>query len=184
MAEVEKTPETATTPEGEQEVPATLDERLTAFETVMMEIIDKVEALTKKVETVQKTAVTKPKGLFGGKRTPVPTKDLKTGVVYPSKAAVGKAFAAEAGADPLESTAYYVVIAKLKMPDGKDRFVDASTEEGAAAIAKRDAERAAEVEESNKKLAAEEAAKAKVTPPAVPSVAAVAPKQQQGKAKK
>jgi hypothetical protein len=162
---------TETTPE-EQEVQATPEERIAALESVVMELIDKVEANTKAVENVKKTAVTKPKGLFGGKRTPTPTKDLKTGKVYESKAAVGKAFAAEAGADPLNTMAYYTVMTKLKMPDQTDRFVDANAEEAAKALADKDARIAKEVEESNAKIAADEAAKAAAAkvaaaPPAV-----------------
>ncbi len=151
------------TPE-EVEVPASDSERIGALESVVMELIDKVEAMTKLVEEVKKTAVTKPKGLFGGKRQPTPTKDLKTGTVYPSKAALGKALAAEAGADPLDTMAYYTVIKNLKMADNSDRFANASEEEGAKALAEKKAQIAADVAEANVRLekeAAEKAAKEK-----------------------
>ncbi len=151
-------PEKKTTEETE-EVPASPEERISALEGVVMELIDKVEAGVKALEEVKKTAVTKPKGLFGGKRKPTPTKDLKTGIVYASKAAVGKSLATEAGADPLDTMAYYTVIKNLKMPDGADRFVNASEEEGAKALAEKKAQIEKEVAESNARIAAEEAAK-------------------------
>ncbi len=144
-----------------EEVPASPEQRIDALESVVMELIDKVEAVAKSIEDVRKTAVTKPKGLFGGKRKPTPTKDLKTGIVYPSKAAVGKELATEAGADPLDTMAYYTVIKNLKMPDLSDRFVDASEEEGAKALAAKKAQIEKEVAEANERLAAEAAAKAK-----------------------
>lgn len=138
--------------------PKTVDQRVEALEGVIMELIGTVEELAKSQSTLAKTAVTKPKGLFGGKRTPTPMKDLKTGNVYPSMAAVGKALATEAGADPLDTMAYYTVIRVLKMPDGTDRFVKASEEEGAAARAEQQKKIDAEVAEMNKKLQEEEAA--------------------------
>jgi len=156
MADPEKVTE-----ETAEEVPASIEERISAIEGVVMELIDKVEAIVKSVEDVKKTAVTKPKGLFGGKRKPTPTKDLKTGTVYASKAAVGKSLATEAGADPLDTMAYYTVIKNLKMSDGSDRFVDASEEEGAKALAEKKAQIEKEVAEANARIAAEEAAKAK-----------------------
>ncbi len=143
-----------------EEVPASDTERIIALESVVMELIDKVEAAVKSVEEVKKTAVTKPKGLFGGKRTPTPTKDLKTGIIYASKAAMGKALAAEAGADPLDTMAYYTVIKNLKMADGGDRFANASDEEGAKALADKKAQIEKEVAESNLRLEAEAKAKA------------------------
>lgn len=145
---------------AEEEVPASPEDRLAALESVVMELIDKVEAVVKSIEDVKKTAVTKPKGLFGGKRTPTPTKDLKTGLIYASKAAMGKALATEAGADPLDTMAYYTVIKNLKMPDGSDRFANASEEEGAKALAEKKAQIEAEVAASNAKLEAEAKAKA------------------------
>lgn len=139
----------------------TVDQRLDAIEGVVFELIDRVEKLTQAFEGLKKQAVTKPKGLFGGKRTPSPMKDLKTGKVYPSKAAVGKNFAVEAGADQLDTMAYYTVMKVLKMPDGTDRFVEASADEGAKARAEYQAKIDAEVAESNAKLQAEQEAEAK-----------------------
>lgn len=159
----------------EPEKVRTPEERIDAIEGVVFELIDKVEGFAKAFEGFKKQAVTKPKGLFGGKRTPSPTKDLKTGIVYASKAAVGKAFATEAGADPLNTMAYYTVLKVLKMPDGSDRFVDASEEEGKKAREDLAKQIEAEVAEANKRLAAEEAAKAKAPP--APAAAKAAPAQ-------
>ncbi len=152
------------------ETPRTPEQRLEAIEAVMMELIDKVEKLAGTVTNVQKNAVTKPKGLFGGKRTPTPMKDLKTGIVYPSKASLGKSLAQEAGADPADTMAYYTVI-KLKMPDATGRFVTASPEEATKARADYEAKVKKQVDEMNAKLEAEAAAAAK---PGTP-VAAAAP---------
>lgn len=146
---------------AEAEVPRTPEERLEAIEGVVFELIDRVEKLTKEYEGFKKQAVTKPKGLFGGKRTPTPMKDLKTSIVYPSKAAVGKNFGAEAGGNPLDTMVYYTVMKVLKMPDQTDRFVEASAEEGAKSRAEYQKKIEAEVAEKNKQLEAEQAAEAK-----------------------
>lgn len=165
----------AGTPAPEEvEVPKTLDERMDAVESVMLELIDRVEKLTQSTEAFKKTAVTKPKGLFGGKREPTPMKDMKTGTVYPSKAAVGKQFATEAGADPKDTMAYYTVLKTLKMPDSTDRFVVANAEEAAKARADYKAAIEVQVAETNKKLEAEAAAAA--ANPAAPAAGAAAAK--------
>jgi len=158
--------------------PKTAEQRLDAIEGVVFEVLDKLEALAKDFAGLQKSAVTKPKGLFGGKRTPTPMKDLKTGIVYASKAAVGKALAAEAGADPLDSMAYYTVIKVLRMPDkdASDRFAPASEEEGAKAREEAKAKLQAEVDAANAKIAVEEAAKAK-QPTAAPKAPVAQPKK-------
>ena len=162
------------------EVPRTSEQRLDAIENVVFELIDRVEKLTKEYEGFKKQAVTKPKGLFGGKRTPSPMKDLKTGIVHPSKAAVGKIFAVEAGGDPADTMVFYTVMKVLKMPDGSDRFIEASEEEGKKARADYQAKIDAEVAEMNKKLEAEQAAAAKAAPA---PVATKAPAQAQPKKK-
>lgn len=162
----------------------TSEERIEAVEGVVFELIDRVEKLTKEYEGFKKQAVTKPKGLFGGKRTPSPTKDLKTGVIYPSKAAVGKGLAAEAGADPLDTMAYYTVLKVLKMADGSDRFVDASEEEGKKAREVYQAKIQAEVDATNARLEAEEKAKAEADAKAAKAAKpAPAPVPQQPKKK-
>jgi len=144
-----------------QETPKTIEQRMDTLESVMFELIDKVEDIAKQVTGVKKQTGTKAKGLFGGKRTPVPMKDLKTGKVYPSRAAVGKAFAVEAGGDQFNTMVYYTVVKVLKMPDGSDRFVPASPEEGAKARAEAQAKLEVEVAAANARLEAEQAAKDK-----------------------
>lgn len=146
--------------EIKEEAPRTNEQRIEALEDVMIELIDKVESLAKDFGGFKKQAVTKPKGLFGGKRTPTPMKDLKTGIVYPSKAAVGKAFGAEAGGDPGNTMVYYTVMKVLKMADGSDRFVPASEEEGVKAREDYKAQVQAEVDAANARLEAEQAAEA------------------------
>jgi len=165
-------------PTQTQEPARTADQRFEAIEGVVIELIDRVEKLTKEYEGFKKQAVTKPKGLFGGKRTPSPTKDLKTGVVYASKAAVGKALAAEAGANPLDTMAYYTVLKVLKMPDGSDRFVNASEDEGKAAREEYQKTVQAEVDATNARLEAEEKAKAEAEAKAA-KTAKPAPQQPQ-----
>jgi len=147
-------------PEAQPEVERTPDQRLEAIEGVVFELIDRVEKLTKEYEGFKKQAVTKPKGLFGGKRTPTPMKDLKTGKVYPSKAAVGKSFGTEAGGDPLNTMVYYTVMKVLKMPDGADRFVEASEDEAAKSRAEYQKQIEVQVAEANARLEAEAEAKA------------------------
>ena len=126
------------------------------LEESILELIDMVGALSERVDKVEKTAVTKPKGLFGGKRGRIAIKDTTTGIVYVSKAAVGKALASEADTDPLDHFAWYKLQAKFP-----DRFVDASEEEKTKVEAEEKARIEAEVAEANKRLAAEAAAEAK-----------------------
>lgn len=142
----------------------TTEQKLESLSGVVLELLEQVEGIAKELATVKKTAVTKP-GLFGGKREPTPLKDLKTGVIYASKASVGKTFATEVGADPLTDTfAFYKVDKALRMDDGSPRFVPASPEEGKAA---RDAAKAKvekEVAEANARLEAEAAKKVEAAP--------------------
>lgn len=136
------------------EAPKSTEERLDAVEEVMFDLIDKLEDMGKKIENVAKNAVSKPKGKFGEHRARTPMKDLVTGTVYLSKAAVGKKFAIEVGGDPADTFVYYVVEKKLAIValDGTKtpRFVPASAEEGAAVIKKHDDDMAAEIAESNR----------------------------------
>lgn len=131
----------------------TPEERIGALEDIAGTILDMLEKLTKKVEDVDKRAVKKSAGLFGGKRTKTAIKDTQTGVVYASKAQMGKKLAAEFGLDPGNNFVYYQII--LKAPD---RFVDASEEEAKKVWAEEEVQRAKEVEEANKRLAAEQKA--------------------------
>lgn len=129
--------------------------KLDALEETVVKMIDMLEELGKRIEKVEKTAVKKSTGLFGGKRTRTAIKDTKTDITYVSKAAVGKNLAGEFNLDPLDHFAWYKITALEP-----DRFVDASEEEAQKAWKAEEELKAKEVEESNKRLAAEEAAKA------------------------
>lgn len=149
--------QTPQTPGPEAEV-KTVEDRMAAVEEVVFELIDRVEKLSKEQATIKKTAGGKPRGLFGDKRKPVPMKDLKTGIVYPSKAALGKALAIEAGGDPGDTMVYYTVIKELKMDDKTARFAEASPEEGQKAREDRQKQIEAEVAAANARMDAERAA--------------------------
>ena len=145
-----------------------LEERLAAIEEVVNEALKNMEGLKKQVGSVAA-----PKGLFGGKRERVAMKDTKTGVVYPSKAALGRALATEFGVDMDDHFSYYKVISAAP-----DRFAEAPEAEAKAAWDKVDAEKQALVDEANRKLA-EEALAAKEPPKAGPaSGPGLAPGQQ------
>ena len=101
--------------------------------------------------------MTKPKGLFGGKREAVPIKDLLTGEVYHSMAAVNKVFGPEIGIDPLKNTlGYYQIEKKIVMEDGTKRFVPADAEEATASREKYKKQLEEEVAAANAKLEAEQ----------------------------
>lgn len=141
----------------EKKAPATPEQRLKIIEDVTFEIIDKLEKLTERLESLSKDAVTKPKGLFGGKRVPVPIKDLQTGEVYPSMSAVNKVFGPEIGIDPYEDTmGYYKIAKKLLLEDGTARFVAAPEDEAKKAREKYEAEVQAEIDKKNAELQAEQ----------------------------
>lgn len=141
---------------GTEEQAKTPEQRLDALEEAISTLLDMVESLSKKVTEVDKRAVKKSTGLFGGKRTKTAIKDTTTGTIYPSKANLGKKLAAEFGLDPGNSFVYYQVI--LKAPD---RFADASAEEAEKSWEAERAQREKEVAEANKRMQAEEEAKKK-----------------------
>ena len=165
-----------------QEVkPMTLDEagqKISVLEGVVGELLDRVESLVKEVASVKKTATTAAtaapvkKGLFGGHRQQTPMKDLLTGIVYISKAAVGKAFAAEIGEDPANTFVWYKVFTKLRMPkdnkaglaEGSERFVAATEDEATKVRADVAAQAEKERAEAQALLDAEEAKKAAAAP--------------------
>lgn len=126
------------------------------IEEVVLSLIDKVEELTKKIDGLEKTSVKKSAGLFGGKRQKTAIKDTKTGKIYPSKAAIGKNFAGEFGLDVTDNFAWYKIISQAP-----DRFVEATEEEAQKAWADQEAQLQKSVDEANKKIAADEAAKKK-----------------------
>jgi len=137
----------------EQEKPKT---KIDALEDSLLKMIDIIEDLGKRVEKLEKTSVKKAAGLFGGKKERTAIKDTKTGIIYVSKAATGKALAAEFNFDVLDHFAWYKIITAAP-----DRFVDATEEESQGVWEKEKKEREKEVAEANKRLADEAAKKAK-----------------------
>lgn len=132
--------------------------RIEVLEEVINGIAAKVQDIANKVEALEKAPPSAAKvkaGLFGGKRERAAIKDTKTGKVYPSKSAVGKALASEADTTSDDHFAWYKLLAKFP-----DRFVAASPTEGAKAQAEADAVLQEEVDEANKKFAAEQQKKA------------------------
>lgn len=137
----------------ESEKPKT---KVDALEESLLKLIDMVEEMGKRVEKLEKTSVKKAAGLFGGKRERTAIKDTKTGVVYVSKAAVGKALAGEFELDPLDHFAWYKITAAAP-----DRFATASEEEAKGVWEEERVQREKEVAEANKRAAEEEAKAAK-----------------------
>lgn len=124
--------------------------KIDQLEDNLLELIDVMEKLSGRMDKLEKTAVKKATGLFGGKRGRVAIKDTQTGVVYISKSAVGKALAGEADTDPLDHFAWYKLQAKFP-----ERFVEASEEEKTKVEAVEKARIEAEVAAANKAAAAE-----------------------------
>jgi len=141
--------------------------------TGALELIEKLsgrmDTFEKGLTSVEKKASGKATGLFGGKREKTAIKDTKTGILYSSKAAVGKKLAAEFGADPGDHFAWYKIQAKAP-----DRFINATPEEAAKIWAEDKAAQDKKIEESNKRLAEEEAAKAKAEADAAAAAAKAA----------
>lgn len=115
------------------------------LEETVLGLIDTVEDLAKKVDGLEKTAVKRTTQRFGAEHGRKAVKDTKTGDIYPSKFAAGKALAREYELDPFDTKVYYQIVKK-----DPERLAEASEEEAAAAWAKADAELAAEVEAANK----------------------------------
>ena len=149
------------------ETEKTVEERIGALEEAVGAILDLVETLTKQVSKVEATAVTKPKGLFGGKRTKTAILDTKTNIVHASKSAVGKALYTEIeNGDPGDRFIWYKLMAKFP-----ERFTELEDTDPKA-VACWEAEKAAtakEQEAAQVKLDAEQAAKDKAAEkPATP----------------
>ena len=133
-----------------------VDKRLDDITEVVDALIDKVEDMASKYGELEKSAVKKSKGKFGGKREPVAIKDMKTGNVYHSMAAVNKRFGHEIGIDPyVETMGFYKIEKQLLLDDGSPRFVRASAEEAEKVQAEEQARREAEVAAANARLAEE-----------------------------
>ena len=137
----------------------TPEERIEALEEATGTILDMLESLTKQIADVDKKTVKKSAGLFGGKRKKTAIKDTKTGIIYSSKARLGKLLAGTTDFPDLDNSnnfVYYQIIAKAP-----DRFEDASEEEATKVWAEEKAQQEKEVAARNKELEAEAAAKAK-----------------------
>ena len=135
------------------------EKRIKAIEDGITSALDMMESITVKLNEVDKKTLKKSTGLFGGKRKKTSIKDTKTGVVYASKSAVGKALYGEIkDGDPGDRFIWYKLLTQFP-----ERFVelDEQSAEAQKVWADEKAKIEKEVEEANKKLAAEEAAKKK-----------------------
>lgn len=140
------------TPDKDKEQPKS---RLDILEETVLQLIDKVEELSGDIAKVEKSAVKKSTGLFGGKREKTAILDITTKKIYPSKAAVGKALYGEVeGGDPGDHFMWYKL--QTKFPE---RFVNATNEQAEKVWAEEKAKQEAEVVEANKRLEAEAKAK-------------------------
>ena len=141
---------------GEDETKEQPKSRIDILEETVLSLIDKVEELTNTVAKVEKTAVKKSTGLFGGKREKTAIMDTTTKKVYPSKAAVGKALYGEIeGGDPGDHFIWYKL--QTKYPE---RFVNATAEQAEKVWADEKLKQEKEVAEANVRLEAEAKAKA------------------------
>lgn len=142
---------------AQQPTQPTIDQRIGNIEEALGKLIDIVGDQGKKLEAAGKTT-TKSKGLFGGKREHVAVLDTKTNIVYPSKARLARAVASELGLDPLNHFTPYKMYTAAP---GRFKDLTPDAPEAKAAWEKEKAEIQAQVDAANKKLAEEEAAKAK-----------------------
>jgi hypothetical protein len=129
----------------------TIDGRISNLEDAMGKLIDLVGALGKKLETVQVAAAPK-KQIFGEHRGRVAIKDTKTGITYPSQAAVTKAIGPEFGVDPLDHFGCYKIFSKAP-----DRFIRLDGTEAQKVWDAADAANQAKVDAANAKIAADAA---------------------------
>lgn len=139
---------------------------------VVQDLVTAVPMILDEIKKLQSTTVKKSSGLFGGKRVETAIKDTTTGVIYPSKAAMGKALAKEFSGDTTDNFVYYKIMAKA----AAGRFVDATQVEAEAAWAKQQSELQKAVDAANKEL------EKKVVPP-TPATPAQTPQTGKGKGK-
>jgi hypothetical protein len=183
MTQENQPQEQAERPKSKVEI---LDEQMTAVEgrivqveNAVLTMLDKVEELVNQIADVKKSGgEKKTTQRAGADHSRKAVKDTKTGKIYPSKFATGKAVISEerpkdekGELDPLNTWAWYR-LTKLY----PDRFVEATEEEAKATWAKVDAEQQAEVEAANKRQAEEEAAKKKAEEEAAKKKAEEQPK--------
>lgn len=151
--------------EGKSEEKAEPKSRIEVLEETVLSLIDKVETLAKSITGLEKTAVKKSAQRFGADHARKAVKDTKTGIVYPSLYATGKALAAEFGLDPLNQQVWYQI--QKKDPE-RFQILGPEDEEAKKSWAKADAELQAAVDAENVRIAAEEA-KAAAEKPAAPA---------------
>jgi len=128
------------------------DKRLTNLEDAIGKLIDIVSQQGKVVETVKAGTTTK-KRLFGEHSARVAILDTKTGITYPSKAAVTKAMGLEFGVDPGDHFGCYKIFAKAP-----GRFTELAGDAAQKAWDAADSANKAIVDAANAKLAAEKKA--------------------------
>lgn len=139
-------------PEEKKEPPKS---RIEILEEVVTELVGKMEELAGALGTLQKTAMKKSTQRFGADHSRKAIRDTKTGKVYPSMFSAGKALATDYGLDPADTKVYYQIIKK-----DPTRLAPASEEEATGAWTEADAQLQRVVDEANRKMQAEEAAKA------------------------
>lgn len=130
--------------------------RMEVLEETVATVIERLDELDKKVATIEKTGGGKPKGLFGGQRERKAMKDTQTGIVYVSKAALGKALATEADTTEDDHFAFYKLDSKFP-----DRFVEATADEKKKVEDEEAAKREKEQQEEQARLEAQAAEAAK-----------------------
>lgn len=144
----------------EEAKPKTVEERVAMIESALGTLLEVITTQAKEIEALKKSTIKKATGLFGGKREKRAIKDTKTGTVYPSLSAVGKALYTEVeNGDPADHFMWYKLQAKFP-----DRFATASQEEAEKAWKVEADAKQAEVDAANAKIKAEEAKAAQGKP--------------------
>ena len=137
--------------------------RVEVLEETLFELIDNMEKMATEVSILKtdvarlsKGAIKKPKGLFGGERTPVAILDTKTKVLYPSQASTARELAHEIGESPDNHFAWYPL--NKAFPDRFERVSEDDTR--VIALRKKIADELEKANiEANKRMAEEEAKK-------------------------
>lgn len=129
-----------------------IDKRIANLEDAIGKLIDIVSQQGKVVETVKAGTTTK-KRLFGEHSSRVAILDTKTGITYPSKAAVTKALGLEFGVDPGDHFGCYKIFAKAP-----GRFTELAGDAAQKAWDTADSANKAIVDAANAKITAEKKA--------------------------
>jgi len=121
-----------------------IEEAIAELQTIMKTVGETMDNMLKRMDNVEKKSGVK-KALFGGKKERHPITDAKTGTVFISMGAAGRALAEEFGEDPNDNFSYYKIQKKLKDAGITDRLRDSSPEE-AEKVIKEEEERIAAIE--------------------------------------